>query len=32
MQSWEKSFANPGASTTNGYLEPPDLSKFGRSE
>jgi len=32
MHSWEKSFANPSASTEFGMLNPPDLSKFGRSE
>lgn len=32
MHSWEQSFANPAASTAFGMMEPPDLSKFGRSE
>ena len=32
MHSWEKSFANPSASTEYGMMQPPDLSKFGRSE
>jgi len=32
MHSWEQSFANPAASTAYGMMEPPDLSKFGRSE
>ena len=32
MHSWDKSFANPAASTEFGMLNPPDLSKFGRSE
>tara|TARA_B110000285_G_scaffold232829_1_gene304938 strand:- start:1104 stop:1967 length:864 start_codon:yes stop_codon:yes gene_type:complete len=32
MHSWEQSFANPAASTAYGFMEPPDLSKFGRSE
>jgi ubiquitin-activating enzyme E1 len=32
MHSWETSFANPAASTEFGMLNPPDLSKFGRSE
>lgn len=30
--SWEQSFKNPAGSTQYGMLEPPDLSKFGRSE
>ena len=32
MHSWEQSFANPAASTAYGFMEPPDLAKFGRSE
>jgi hypothetical protein len=32
MHSWEKSFSNPAASTAYGFMEPPDLGKFGRSE
>ena len=32
MHSWEQSFSNPSASTAYGMMEPPDLSKFGRSE
>jgi hypothetical protein len=32
MHSWDKSFSNPAASTEFGMLNPPDLSKFGRSE
>jgi hypothetical protein len=32
MHSWAQSFANPSASTEYGMMQPPDLSKFGRSE
>jgi len=32
FDSWEKSYKNPAASTAHGFIEPPDLAKFGRSE
>lgn len=32
FDSWEKSVKNPGASAEFGFLQPPDLAKFGRSE
>ncbi len=32
FHSWEQSYKNPAASTQYGFLEPPDLAKFGRSE
>lgn len=30
--TWDQSFRNPVASTANGFFEPPDLAKFGRSD